>query len=40
MEELLEAITEKSTDSKILRADLKMILEDQRGIVVREAIYD
>lgn len=38
--DLCQAIADRCTDSKILRQDLRLVLEDQHGIVISEGIYD
>lgn len=40
VDELIEQIQDRCVDSKLLKADLQVLLEDQRGIVLRESIYD
>lgn len=40
IEELASAIDERAVDSKVTAADLRELMEDQRGIVVRNALYD
>lgn len=37
---MIEAIKDRCVDSKILREDLRRVMEDERGIVLREAVYD
>lgn len=40
IEALCETIIDASTDSKIQPRELKRILEDENGIVLREQVYD
>ena len=40
IELLVESIIDASTDSKILVRELRRILEDEHGVVLREQVYD
>jgi len=38
--DLAESIEDRSVESKILLSDLRQEMEDKKGIVIRDAMYD